>query len=347
MHTIAFQQVLFGLIPLAVLVFLLSLVLRPSTSWFAADFRTEYYVAASRLLHGGHLYAWTFSDINKGIAFPYPPLSALIFTPFTLLSVNTASIVFVLICVGLVPLTLWVLDVRDWRAYGVSMLWVSVFNAWQSANETLLLVFMIALIWRYRDRPAAAGLLTAAAISLKPFVWPLALWLLATRRWRASLYSLSFGVVVNLAVWSIVGFAQVRAYLHLSSLVTKVLWQNGYSVLAFAHQIGFGRTVGEVLLLAAACGLVAAVLRVGWLGYERLALLLVVLLIFVASPLVWDHYLALLLIPVALERRRLNWLWALPVVMWLCPVGGYATNLPGVWLLTGVIFVSVIRTARA
>ena len=51
------------------------------------------------------------------------------------------------------------------------------------------------------------------------------------------------------------------------------------------------------------------------------ALTLTVALALVSSPLLWSHYLALLLVPLALLRPRLHWVWLLPVLMWVSPLG--------------------------
>ena len=51
----------------------------------------------------------------------------------------------------------------------------------------------------------------------------------------------------------------------------------------------------------------------------RQALGLTIVLMLVASPLLWAHYFSLLLIPLALRRPRLSVVWALPLLMWLMP----------------------------
>ena len=228
----AAEQGLFGFGPAVATVALFVLQLRVHAVAF--DFQSAYYPAASRVLHGGSPYAVTARALADGTAFVYPALSAIVFVPFALAPGAAAQLLDMALCLICIPATLWTLNVRDWRLYGLAMLWSPVFDAWQTGNVTLPLVLAVALTWRHRDRPLVAGLLTAAAISIKPFVWPLGLWLLATRRWRAAGWALLWGVLLNLLAWTVVGFGAIGMYLRLSSQVTAALWRGGYAVLAVA-----------------------------------------------------------------------------------------------------------------
>jgi hypothetical protein len=316
--TAALEQVGLGLVPAVAAVVLMIFLFKIHDVAF--DFRSAYYPAAHRLLHGGDPYAITPSEIWAGTAFVYPALSAVAFAPFALVHRGVAEVVYMLLCIACVPATLRVLNVRDWRVYGVTVVWLPVYSGWQTANVTLPLMLLVALTWRYRDRPLTAGLLTATAISLKPFIWPLALWLLATRRLKATATTVAWGVAINLVAWSIVGFNQIHAYLKLSGQVTDALWRGGYSMLAVAHHLGLGRGVGEALLLVVSAAVAAALLYTGLVRRdERAALTVAVVLMLVASPLVWSHYFALLLIPVAISRPRMSALWLAPLLMWPCP----------------------------
>ena len=42
------------------------------------------------------------------------------------------------------------------------------------------------------------------------------------------------------------------------------------------------------------------------------------------SPIVWLHYLVLLLVPLAIIRPRFSAIWLLPVLLWVSPRPGYA-----------------------
>ena len=62
-----------------------------------------------------------------------------------------------------------------------------------------------------------------------------------------------------------------------------------------------------------------------------------------AEPIVWLHYLVLLLVPLAIARPRFSLLWLLPVLLWVSPKPGYAegiqTFMPGV---AAVILLAVL-----
>jgi alpha-1,2-mannosyltransferase len=291
-----------------------------STRELAFDFRHAYWSAGHRLLDGANPYAWTHEQIQGGFAFVYPALSAIIFAPLALMPRHFGSVLFTFVAIGMAPATLWVLRVRDWRVYSITMLWLPVYTAWQTTNETIFLVFGVACLWRYRDKAWIAALITVIEISLKPLMWPLAVWLLATRRWRASIYSLLLGVAINVAAWWIVGFGEIREYLHVAALDTTGAWRSGYGVAAFVAHFGLSRGVGDTVTLLLSVALIVAISCVGWVKRDDLqAMTLTVALTLAAAPLVWNHYFTLLLIPLALNRPRFNWLWAFPLLMWLSP----------------------------
>ena len=86
--------------------------------------------------------------------------------------------------------SLWVLRVRDWRVYGVVLLWPSVIEAVQTANASLPLMLLVAVAWRWRDRAVPAGLALGYGVAVKLFLWPVVVWLaLVGRRGAASIAS--------------------------------------------------------------------------------------------------------------------------------------------------------------
>jgi hypothetical protein len=343
----ATEHVLFGIMPVVATIALF--VFQFHLHAVALDFHVAYWPAVNRLLHGLSPYAATHQQIINGRAFVYPALAAVLLAPFGLISIGIAQVLYLLVCIACVPAILRTLGIRDWRIYGLAMLWFPVFDGWQSGNVTLPLTLMVALAWRHRERPLVAGVLTAVAISIKPFVWPIGLWLLATRRWKAAAYAFGWSIAINLLAWAIVGYNAIHVFLHLSAADTSALWREGYSVLAVAHHLGLGRNAGEVVLVAISAATAAAVLFAGLVKRrEREALVLAVALMLLASPLLWAHYFSLLLVPLALCRPRLSAVWALPVLMWPMPprqpVYGWEEVLA--WVVTAAIIVTVLRTPR-
>jgi hypothetical protein len=305
--------------PIITLVLLVSYVARHE---FAVDFQHQYWVVGHRLLTSGGPYSWTHAQIASGVgAFPYPALSAILFVPFALLPKGLAAAIWVAASMAAVAVTLRVLSVRDWRLYLLVFLWWPVIIGWQTGNMTLLLALGVAVVWRYRDRPLVAGLLTAVLISLKPFLWPLGLWLIASRRYRATASALAGGIAINLIAWGAIGFDQISRYIHLDSAVTTALYHYGYGLIAMAVRLGASRTAGTVVMVLVAVALAVAVLWLGRTRREKAALLMAVVLILAASPLTWNHYLALLIVPLALLRPTLSREWLLPLVLWICPGG--------------------------
>jgi hypothetical protein len=87
----------------------------------------------------------------------------------------------------------------------------------------------------------------------------------------------------------------------------------------------FGLSTNEARAVAIAAG-VAALVCIVLVGYfqknadsDRRAFVLSIAAAFMFSPIVWTHYLALLVVPIAITRRRLAPLWFVPLVMWATP----------------------------
>jgi alpha-1,2-mannosyltransferase len=317
----ALSHALFGVVPLLLTLDLLYYAF-VSMHIGAVDFHHEFWPAGQRVLHGLSPYSPSWMNIPGGVAFPYPAFTALAFVPFALLSHSVADGIFTAINLLAALLTLRVLNVRDWRLYGLVMMWPAVVVGWQSANLTLLLGLGIACLWRKRDHPLVAGAIVAALISLKPSIWPLGLWLLATRRYRALAYTVACGLAINAVSWAVLGFHQVHGYLQILSAVSSVGSRRGYSVTSFVMHVGGGRGIAYALGIAVALALATACLLVGRRGDPRSALALCIAVCLLGTPVLHDHYFALLVVPLALFRPQLDGLWLLPLVMWVCPENG-------------------------
>ncbi|MGH2869324.1 MAG: glycosyltransferase family 87 protein [Solirubrobacteraceae bacterium] len=333
----AAEHGLFVIAPLAVSVLVLHQAVAAHA--FAVDFSHGPWIAGGRVLAGLTPYADQHSAVVRdGSAFVYPAVGAVFSVPFSLLPQVPASILFAVLCTGAVIMTLRWFGVRDWKVCGAVFLWPAVTSGLQTANLTLVLVFGVAAAWRYRDRALVTGALIALLVSIKLFVWPLAFWLLATRRYRAFAWCALSALALNLVAWAIVGFDQISRYLRLMHAVTRFVNHQGYGVMTLAG--GNSSPVAYAIALALASILIGLAMKFGR-RQERSAFALCTLACLVASPLVWLHYFSLLMVPLALARPRISAWWLLPVLLW------FPITAPSLWQVTVVLIVAGSVTSLA
>ncbi len=277
-------------------------------------------------------------------AFPdYPAPGVLIGVPFTWLSEHTASLAASLLALAAVLAALRALEVTDWRVYGVVVLWRPVMLGWEWGNIVMWCLFGAALCWRWRDRPMRVGVTLAAIISVKAFGLPLALWLLATRRYRALGATILWTFIFNLAAWAIVGFHQITVYIHMMGWVTAILERRGVGVVSLVFQITGSIPAAHLTLALALLALVAASVWRGLRRDDRSAYTLAIAASLFATPILWLFSYSLLLIPLALTRPRLSPVWLLPILLDI----GADTSMPGpgVILLCLAVATAVIAAA--
>ena len=296
---------------------------------FAYDFDRAFWPAGERVLHALSPYASPTSfAATHGFAFVYPAPGALLFAGFGWMPRGVADAVFTAISIAAALGTLRVLEVRDWRIYGVTMLWAPVVSGWQTANISLLLALAIAIAWRYRNKALVTGVSVGVMVSLKLFLWPLLGWLLLTRRWRAAGWAAISAVVFNAVAWAVVGFGQLHPYAQLVSAVTKIEEVTAYTPLALALRLGAAPGLADAIALLAVLSVCAVTLHRARRGREPAVLLGAITISLLATPIVWRHYFALFLVPLAISRPRLSAAWAIPIVLLPFPVSG-----PSMWQL--------------
>jgi hypothetical protein len=278
---------------------------------FAVDFHHELYVQARALLETGEAFdpADVVIDGSNRI---FPPLATFLATPLALLPATVADVAMTGLLLVTAAATLAVLRVRDWRVYAVVAIWPPFLSGLQTANVTFAVSLLAALAWRYRSRALLPGLMVGLAVGVKLFPWPLAVWLLATRRFAAGLLALGVGALSILAV---APFGNPFDYVRLLRRLGDEMAENGYSLLGLT---GSG-TAGRVLMLSVALAVLALVVR--HREDDRRSFTLAIVACLLCTPIVWLHYLQLLVVPLAIARPRLSPLWFLPLATWLAPVG--------------------------
>lgn len=277
--------------------------------------REAFLPAAEAVLHGESPYPEEGdASLIRGTAYVYPPVVAQVLVPLTFLPETVVVVAFALALVAAVFATLYLLGVRDWRCYGIALLWPGVLSAVHVENITILMGLGAALVWRFRDRPAG-GLALGASIAVKPLLWPLGAWLLATRSYRLLAWSAVTAVSLLVVSWAAIGFAGLMEYEELLRRLSDRMDEYGYSVYAIAHDLGAGDVLAKGLWLAVALGLLAASYAVARRGDERRAFVLGMAAVIACSPIVWLHYFALLVVVVAVAQPKLGVAWFVPFLM--------------------------------
>lgn len=306
---------------------------------FALDFRHSFLPAAHAVLHGASPYSAIGSRaLAEGTAFLYPPLSAYLLAPFTLLPAVAAEVLAVALIAAAVPATLLLLGVRDWRCHAVAFLWWPTIIAIQTANLTLPMLLLLALAWRYRDRSVVSAAALALVVALKLFFWPLLLWPLASRRYRTALFGVVGAAALVLLPWAGIGFAGLRGYPHLLAHVSRAEGPRSYSVAALLHAVLPSWTAATVLAGAVGAAALLLMLVAGRRGRDRDAFALAIVAILVFTPLLEMHYLAALLVVVPLYRRRFAVAWLAPLLIWGAPatVAGSAIQVVHVLVVVAI-----------
>ena len=275
-------------------------------------------VAALALVHGRSPYvSATPAALAHFDKFVYPPVSGLLFVPVAELPSEVGRVL--VFAGGLVAIVaaLRLLRVEDWRCYGVALLSTPAINSLALGALTSFLLLGAAAAWRYRGETAVAAVVVALTAVLKLFLWPLVIWLLATRRWRSAAASVGVGTLLLFGSWAVIGFAGLRSYPTLLHVLERIEAPASYSVVALVGVSGGAETaVNAVLAVALAA---AVVLAARAPDGDRRGLAAAVLAALVATPLLWLHYLLLLYVPIALYRPRLAPLWFLPLLLWVTP----------------------------
>lgn len=254
-------------------------------------------------------------------SYVYPPLLAIAAIPLAVIPVAPAVLIWTILAVVAVAAALWLLDVRDWRVYGLALLLPATRDAVGGGSIGPFLVLATALAWRYRDRKgttAATAVGLAAAVKL--FVWPLVAWFVATRRWRSAAVSIVVGGGAALASWAVIGFRGLGEYPAILRRLSDLEAEESYSVLAVGRALGLSTPLAVGFSLALGAIFLAVMFQVAGdarrtaVERDRISLTAAIAAALAITPILWNHYLVLLVVPLALARPRLSPLWLVPLI---------------------------------
>jgi hypothetical protein len=273
----------------------------------ALDFHHELYRQADAVVNGNDVYDAPNADLSDRQNFLWPMAAVLPVVPLTALPPDDADWLATAFVLATLVAALWLLEIRDWRIYGVVLLWPSVIEAIQTANVSLPLTLLVALMWRYRDRVAIAGLALGYGVALKLFLWPVVVWLALVGRRAAA------GIAAATAAASLLlllPFTSLADYVRLLRNLGRTFEHDAYTPFALLTDAGVPDTSARVVTVV----LGAAVLGLAW---RRRSLGLALAAALVLSPIVWRHFFVLLIVPLALSRPRFDAVWLIPIGLWL------------------------------
>jgi alpha-1,2-mannosyltransferase len=275
-------------------------------------------LAAKALLHGRSPFPpATAEGVAHFDKFVYPPSTALLFAPLAGLPLRVAQVAMLVLAIVCVLAALRLLGVTDWRCYGVAVMSAPAVNSLALGAVTPMLLLGVAAGWRYRERPGISGLAVGLTTLGKLFLWPVGVWLLATRRLRATLVAVAVAAGLVLIGWAVIGFAGFRSYPHLLRVLARAEEGTSYSPVALFGLSG--SAAGLLTLLLAVLVILGVCLAARGADRDRRSLALAVIGSLLATPIVWLHYFLLLLVPIGLYRPRLSPLWFAPVLLWVTP----------------------------
>ncbi len=269
-----------------------------------------YVTAAERVLRGQALYDPTVNVAGPFAVYLYPPPFAVAFVPFALLPASAGLWLWIAGCVAItlaaVALLPVRLDVRWWVLLLAGLDWPVVY-AIKLGQIAPFLLLLFALGWRSlgSDRVVGAVAAVGTLVKLQPAL--LFGWALLTRRVAVIGVGVLVAAVVVVVTLPFVGLGAWTDFVgtigRVSAPVTTphsvtlgaVAYQSGLSEGA-ANAVQVGALGVTVVAWAYAC-----LRRAPEVGYVTTIVASQLL-----SPLLWDHYAMLLLLPVAwlLEHRR-------------------------------------------
>ena len=319
-----FASVVFcGLLPLLTVAALFVTVVRDDNVAF--DFR-PFYSAAEAIIQGDDPYPGPDDPLTASAGpYVYPPLPALATIPLTPLPREAAGLLVMALLLVAALATLAILGVRDWRCFGLALLWPPVLSAVQTGNLTLLLGFAAALAWRFRDRQVASAVSVGVTLAAKFFLWPLVVWFAVTRRVIAAVVACVAGAGLLLLSWAAIGFTGFGDYPDLLRRLEDTVGDDSYTAYIVALDAGAPSSVARGIWLAVGLVLLAGVVVLARRRDERSAFILALAAALALTPIVWLHYFALLVVVVGLAQPRLGIAWFVPLAMVVTPGSGHPT----------------------
>jgi hypothetical protein len=318
----------------AIVLFVLtvSAIVWSAGSTLGYDFHA-YEGAARRLIDGERMYDPAV-DVAGGFAiYLYPPPFALAIVPLAIVGGEAAvaiwtglMILSLLAAVALLPVArnirwlILLLGALDWPVvYSIKL---------GQVGPILFLLFAIG--WRWLDRPGRLGVATGLGTLVKLQPGILLGWAALTGRWRAIAVAVAvlFGAAAIATV--VAGTQPWFDYPALLGRVSSPLTTpHNFTPGAIAFQAGVPLDVAGVIQWVSVGAALVAVVVAARTASAEASYLVAIVASQLLSPLLWDHYAMLLLLPVAWLLERRQW-WAVAIPL--------ATAIPLIGIVSAAVY---------
>jgi hypothetical protein len=331
-----FPIVALGVLPAALFIGVLATAAARRLPAYGLEFRGNLWRPGRLILHGHSPYEprrldTALSAVNHGKPLPglagvaqavYPAPTHVLAAPLAALPFDLAMAIFVVLSVGALVGSLWLMGVRDWRCYGATFLSVAVVQGVKLGGITPFLCLSLALVWRYRDSRLGAALATAAAVTAKVFLWPVGLWLVASGRAGSFTRAVAVAVLFTLAGWAVIGFSGFIGYPHLLGTLAALEERRGDSLIAAGLGAGLSLTTSRIVAVSIGVVLLLTMVALARRRRDRASFVVALTAAFALTPIVWLQYFMLAFIPIAVYRVRFGAVWLVPLLLWLAPNDG-------------------------
>jgi hypothetical protein len=306
----------------AVLIFLgfvgASVVAAASAGTLGYDF-LAYHQAARRVLDGQHLYDLAVQQTGGFGFFYYPPPFAVLVLPFALLAPAVATWLWTAAILSAFVLGVAIMPVRAWVRWATILLaglsWPFAFSV-KLGQVGPILFLLFAIGWRWMDRPRVLGSSIALGALIKVQPGLLLLWAAASRRLEAVAVAVAVGLVALVAALVPTGglgtwFDYITI---LRNVIDPIATPHNFTAGAVAYQLGAGTWAADLIQLTVSLVVIGAVVVSARIAAPASSYLVAVIASQLLSPVLWDHYAMLLLLPVAwLLDRGHRWAIVIPL----------------------------------
>ncbi len=277
--------------------------------------------------------------VYSGSSYVYPYFTL---WPFMLLGALPAAlgaaVFFAISACAVVAACLLAAESGTWRAVLVLCTAFTITGLQLGALSPLLFAGSV-FLWRQRSR-SGVFLLAGPVVVSKLFLAPLLVWLLLARRFRALAWA-SASTIVLLGIGFILGPIDAGEYLRILSQLGAHEARSGFGLIGGLMNAGFAMSVAQASALALTLALLlAAHLHHRRTRDERVLFCAGLAAALLLTPVLWSHYLVLLLAGLLAYDAPRRWFVVLAIASWaIAPPHGVAGS--------GIIQVCALAAAVA